>query len=191
MGVVISKSSELGKELERWNTPRNRPIVDENGEPMRDLNGVLIMGMGAVGFEPYPKMLFKARINPQTGKPSVGEVPPHPAHFTEASDLERATLFVESFNRSCQMIVRSEPEERMHKGQGWCVTQTEALEQFEKEQQYFAQIAAEEAYKAKRMSEGAQAERAEAEAATHRHVLDVVPQKKRGRPAKGVDPVTA
>lgn len=186
MPIVISPDSELGKEYAKWNTPRNQPIKDSNGDAIRDRDGTLIMGKGAIGFEPYPRMLFKARQNPANGKPSVGEVPPHPAYYPDNASFERASLWVESFNRSCQMTVRDEESERIAQGQGWSVTQDAALELFEKEQQNIAQIAAEEAYKARRMSAAARGELADADASTHQHVTDVVgiPRARRGRPRK-------
>jgi hypothetical protein len=184
MGVVISRDSELGKELAAWDTPRNRQVEDSSGTPTG------IWGKNCVGFEPYPKMLYRAQTNPQTGQVSVGEVPPHPAHFTSPPEFERASLWVESFNRSCQMIVRDEGAERIAKGQGWSETQTGALERYEQEQITLAELAAKVAFQAKRMSPEAQAELAAADAETDKHVVDVVPQRKHGKAAKGIQPVT-
>ncbi len=189
MGIVISPDSELGKELRRWDTPRNRPIEDANGDPMRDISGALIMGMGAVGYEEYPKMLYKAQIH--NGKPFVSMAAPHPMHYTDPKEFERQSLWADGFTRSCQRTVRSEQEERAARNQGWCLTQGEALDLYDKEQQSFAQIAAEAAHTAQRMSEKARAEFKSAGDETHEHVTDVVgaSKKTRGRPRK-VKPVT-
>ena len=67
-----------------------------------------------------------------------------------------------------------------------CVTQREALDQFEKEQQDIAELAAKTAWQVQRMSEKAQAEFARAEDTTSAHVVDVVGSR-RGRP-KAVAP---
>jgi hypothetical protein len=191
MPVVISPDSDYGRELARWNTPKNKAVLDSSGDPVRQLDGTILMGMGGLGNEQHPKMLFKARNNPQSGKASVGEVMPHPADYSNAAEFERASLWVESFNKSCQKIVNSEQEERVAVGQGWHPLQTGALDLFEEQQKEFARIAAEEAWKAQRMTEKARAEFEEASNQTHEHVMDVAPKRKRGRPAKGVKGVTA
>lgn len=189
MPVVISRDSDLGKELAKWDTPRNQYVLDSSGERVKDAAGNYMMGMGAIGIEPYPKMLYKAQRLP-SGKLSVGEVPPHPAYITSPDEFNRMSNFVESFNRSCQCIVRSEDEELIKKGQGWCVTMPEALEQADREEQAIANAAAEAAYAARALSEKARAEVDAADAATSQHVTDVVgiPKSVRGSSdkAKGV-----
>jgi hypothetical protein len=57
----------------------------------------------------------------------------------------------------------------------------DALAQFEKEEQAIGDAAAEVAYAAQRMSAKAKADLAAADAATHEHVTDVVPKKRRRR----------
>lgn len=189
MGVVISPDSELGKELRRWDTPRNRPVLDQNGDQIRGVDGVVLMGMGPVGYEEYPKMLYKAQTH--NGKAFVSMAAPHPMHYNDPKEFERQSLWAEGFTRSCQRIVTTELEERHAKNQGWCVTQGDAMDLYESEQQSFAQAAAEAAHTAQRMSEQARAEFKSAGAETHEHVTDVVgaSKKTRGRPRK-VKPVT-
>jgi hypothetical protein len=184
MPVVISRDSELGKELAKWDTPRNRFVEDSSGEPVRDSAGNRIMGMGPIGIEPYPKMLYRARTLPN-GQGSVGEVPPHPMYALDAADFERKCLFVESFNKSCQIIVRSNEEERRYVAQGWATTQERALEIYEQDQQAISNAAAEAAYTAQRMSAKAQEELAEAGKTTHQHVTDVIGVPKSRRSATG------
>lgn len=182
MGVVVSRESALGKELARWDTPRNKPVVDSEGEPMRDVNGALIMGMNCVGIEPYPRMLYRANRLPN-GKPSAGEVPPHPAYCVDDKDFERKTAFVESFNRQCQRIVHSEEQERMARGQGWSLTQGDALDLYEKQQQELAHAAAQAEFYAKRMSDKAQAEWNAAQDDSSQHIVDLKPKRRGRRPA--------
>jgi hypothetical protein len=142
--------------------------------------------MNCIGFEPYPKMLYKANRLPN-GQVSVGEVPPHPM-FTPPQEMETRALWVESFNRSCQTIVHNEQEEQKAKNAGWCETMPQAMEGYERQQQEFARIAAEENFKVRRMSEKAQAEFEAAQDASEHHVVDVKPARKRGRPHKPVAP---
>lgn len=175
MPVVISPDSDLGKELARWDTPRNQQVMDSGGNPTG------IQGMKCVGFEAYPKMLYKARKHPN-GKVSVGDVPPNPYHYTNPSEFERACLLVENFNASCQKKVGDEEQERLAFGQGWRATQEDALKLFEEEEQALAQAAAEAAASAKRMTPKAQEELKAADAQTHEHVTDVAPTRNaRGR----------
>ena len=142
-------------------------------------------------FRPYPKMLYMARTHPKSGKPSVGDVMPHPMHYgSDYQSLERDTNFVEGFNRSCQKIVRSEDEHMVAKGQGWCDLQTEALEQSERRYEAIAEEAAREHFRVSKMSPEAQREFKAADTESTRHVLDIKPKRKRGRPAKGVEAVT-
>lgn len=190
MGVIITPESALGKELAKWNTPRNQFVRGSDGEILKELDGSPVRGMNCIGYEEYPKMLYQARTLPN-GQTSVGEVAPHPMYCATPQEFEQKSLFVEGFNRSCQKIVRDEAEERLAKGQGWCNKMGEALERHEKDQQYIAQIAAEEAFKRKRMSAKAQAEFAAAEDQTEHHVVDIKPAKKRGRKPKAVAPVAA
>jgi hypothetical protein len=140
-------------------------------------------------FRPYPKMLFKATKNPKTNKMSVGEVQPAPWLYTNMQDLERDTNFVEGFNRQCQKIVQNEDEHLKAKGQGWCDLQEDALAQAEREYEAMAEEAARVHYQVARMGELAKREFNEADRATSKHILDVKPKRKRGRPAKGVESV--
>ena len=144
-------------------------------------------------FRPYPKMLYMARTHPRSGKPSVGDVMPHPLNYKPGDllSLERDTNFVESFNRSCQKIVKNEDEHLIAKGQGWCELQTDALEQAERRYEAIAEEAAREHFRVSKMSPEAQTEFQKADRMTSDHVLDVKPKRKRGRPSKGVEPVTA
>ena len=61
MPIIVTPDSDLGKEQARWNRPRNQ--TDEFGVP----------GMNAVGYEPYPCMVYKAATLPN-GKTSAGRM---------------------------------------------------------------------------------------------------------------------
>jgi hypothetical protein len=132
MPLVRTGETAWEKEEQRWNDPKR------------------IGGMNADGFEPFPKMLYKAAL--LNGK----------AVLTDP--------FNEGFAARCQRIVHSEDEERAAKAQGWVEGPNAALEAFEAEQRKIADAAAEANWQAKRMSPKAQAERASREAATDQHV---------------------
>lgn len=188
MSITWPIESAYGKEIARWNTPRNRYLEDSNGELLKDLNGSPIRGENCVGYEEYPRLLYRAQRLPN-GQPSVGEIPPHPGYGrVDYQEYEQQIAFVDQFNRGCWREVKSEKEERIAKGQGWCRTTQEALDLYEREQQAIARAAAEAEYAVRRMSPAAQAEWREAQDASSEHVVDVGPPPRRpvGRPKKAV-----
>jgi hypothetical protein len=189
MPMLITPDSAWGKELTRWNTPRNQFVRTTDDQIALDVNGQPMKGMNAIGYEPYPKMLYKAQVLPN-GKASVGQTPPHPMYM-EPAEYERQCLFLETFNRSCQKVVHSEAEDLLAQGQGWRASQPDALALYEQQQQELAQAAAEATHAAQRMSAKAQAEFAIAEDATHVHVADVpAPRRRPRRPrTPPMDPV--
>ena len=111
---------------------------------------------------PYPRMLYRAQE--VQGRPSL--VDPHD----------------EAFAQKCQLIVPDESAHRRAAQDGWCDGPREALAAYEAKQKAWADEAANAAYHAQRMSKKAQLEYAAADAATHEHVVDVQPRKRRGRP---------
>lgn len=156
MPMVISPESDIAKEYAKWETPRSQG------------------GMRPDTFEPYPRMLYQAQM--RRGKVVCMDAPM--AYPTDAEQLE-----VESFNRRCTRIVRSESEYQQAKGVGWFDTAQQAIDAKEKEQQDIANLAAERAFHDQRMSAQAREEVKAVEQQTHEHVVDVVAKKKpRGRP---------
>jgi hypothetical protein len=117
----------------------------------------------------FPMMLYMARRRPD-GVVSVCEVEDFPGRPGSA----------ESFNSSCQMIVRSEQERVDALGRGWRETLDEAKARFEIKEQSIAQVAAQRAHEDRNMGELAKAEAKEADAATAEHVPEV-PEKPRQR----------
>ena len=151
MAVIISPESELGKELQRWETPKRQG------------------GMNANGYEPFPKMVYKA-IERQ-GRAIVND----------PTD--------ESVGAQCQHTAMNEAEYERLKRQGWSDHPLEALEAWEAERQRWANEAANANYHAQRMTQNAQREYQAAQDATAEHVVDVQPRKKPGRKPK-IQPVT-
>lgn len=143
MPVVIPAESELGKELARWNAPKREG------------------GMNANGFEPYPRMLFKA-FRYSNGKVMCG----HPA----------AALGVDpepcAFDAQCYTTVPSAEEHARMARAGWSDTAQAALDLFEANERAAADAAANEQYKVRRMSEPAQREFDAAQDATDFHDPD-------------------
>jgi len=165
-GVVINPASELGKELLKWEQHMSYmiPRGKSPGNPYE--------------YRPYPRMLYKAakRAN---GKVMCGDLADDYATEREQQDAQR-------FTRNCQLIVKSDDEERTAKNQGWCESPQAAIDAFERMEQERGNASAQVLYKAQTMGDVAQRELAEAGAQTHDHVTDVVPVRRRGRPRKGI-----
>jgi hypothetical protein len=186
MPIVIPVESAWGRELARWNTPRNRYVEDSQGETLRDEQGHPIKGMGAVGIEPYPRMLYKAQKN-ALGKVLCRDVIPSAEWYPgDERAFAAACLAVESFNRRCEFTVQDEDQYRQKIRDGWCDTAQDALAAHERLEQAIGNAAAEANHAAKRLSQQAQDELAAAGAETHQHVTDVrgVPKSVRGRRKK-------
>jgi hypothetical protein len=171
MPIVRTGESEYDKELAKWNTPKRQG------------------GYGPDGYEEYPKMLYKAFLD-ANGKAKCMEPPPLVHMYLTMPEFLRAEAIATAFTQKCQMTVRSAHEEDKAKADGWRRTPGEALAHFEALQQEIAQAAAEAQFAAKRMSDKARAEFAEADASTSDHVVDVIAAAKaaaaRGRKARGV-----
>lgn len=160
MPIVRSGETEHGKELAKWDLPKR------------------MGGYGADGFEPYPRMVYKAHRR-ENGKVMCLDMAA--LYGEDMATVARA----EAFNASCHKTVMSEEQYRLAKGQGWSDTPTEALELFERDAQSLATAAAEAAYQVQRMTDKARAEFETADAATEHPLADVpAPKRKPGRPVK-------
>lgn len=175
MGVVINPNSELGKELQKWEQ-----------FPMRTTDGEVLPAGNPYVFRPYPRMLYRAMPWRSTGKLMTSAPPVSPFGWTDPNLYQNALIEADAFNRSCQRIVPNESAHALAAGQGWCLSQAEALEQAEREHAAIGQAAAEELYKAQHsMGEKARAEFERAYEASDVHIADVAPPKRKpGRPAK-------
>lgn len=171
-GIVINPHSAWGKELVKWEQHQTFYV----GRGQRPGNPYT--------FREYPKMLYKA--HPINGKPRCLEPPPDPANFETMDKYQRAINNWESFQRSCQRIVKDSAEEAVARGQGWAESSKDALEVAEQAERAVENAAAEAAAAVRGMSEKARAEYKAADESTHRHVADVVgsSKKTRGRPKK-------
>lgn len=173
-GIQISPHSELGKELRKWEQHHTPYAIDENGD----------MKPGNVyRFQPFPAMLYRASV--VNGKGVVTLDPPNPLLFERADAYQRAEILVDTQNKANQRIVHSDDERRRAMNEGWRESPQEALALHEEREIAIANAAAEAAFHAQRMTEQAKAEFAHAGGQTDKHVVDVAPMKKRGRPAVG------
>jgi hypothetical protein len=180
VALIITDDSTMGRELWRWNhTVREVHPADEDKPRDQQMHG-----LRPVVYPQYPRMLYKAHKHPQSGKVLCRDVEPNPVYFTDQNSYERACLFVQTFNKSCELIVQSEDEHEKEKKNGWKDTPTEALAYYESLEQDMANAAAETAFHSQRMSAKARAELAAADKSTSRHVVDVQGKGKRGRPRK-------
>jgi len=183
MPVVINPVSEVGKELRKWEQHHTAYSIDENYESKPG---------NPYQYREFPKMLYRA-LKRSNGQAGCQLSPPPLALFSGPSatdEWQRAMLEVETFNASTRKIVPDEAQERLAIGQGWCLSQQAALDQFEANERALGNAAAEAAHAVKRMSPAAQEEYAAAEQLTDAHVTDVRPAKrrgrKRGRPRKAI-----
>lgn len=122
-------------------------------------------GLKPDGYEPYPAMLYKARL-----------------------DKGRAVC---DDDRDCQRIVKDESEDRIARGQGYVSGGPQAaIDALLKEQETVADLAGNRAWHDRKMSEKAQTEAAAAVEATGHHLAEIPEQPRRGpgRPRK-VDPI--
>lgn len=129
MGVIIPPESDLGKELQRWDTPKR-----EGGEaPNEKLD--------------YPAMVYMA-FRYSNGKVMCG----HPGAST-GDDPE-----ANAFNNKCQFTVANRDEHEKMRRAGWSDSPDDAVALFEKNARGEADAAAEEQYRVNRMSGKAQEE---------------------------------
>lgn len=180
MPVVISPSSELARELRKWEQHHTKLSITEEGDSQPGNPYV---------YRPYPRMLYRAQKR-TNGQYAVMEGAPSPYLFATAEQYERACFEVEQFNKSNQLIVQSEAEEQKARAQGWRNSRDEALAYVEALEQDMANAAAEAHFAASRMSDSAQREWQAAQDATHEHVVDVQgPKRGRKRIVTGTGPV--
>lgn len=177
MGVVISPDSELGKELQKWEQ-----------FPRHHVDGTVIPAGNPYVKREYPKMLYKAQTWRSSGKALCFAPLVSPYGWSDPNQYGQAQLEADSFNTSCQRVVKSEGEHALAKGQGWCESPAEAMAQHEAEQAAIARAAAEAAFTSQRMSEKARAEFEAATEGSEHHVVDVQ-KPKRGRKPKAVAPM--
>lgn len=148
MGVVHSPESNYSRELARWNTPKSQG------------------GMRPDGYEPFPKMLYRAKRR----EDGVVRVIDHtdPNH-----------------TRQCKLVVRSESELEKAKRDGWRESQAEALAAFERAERLKADEAAHRHYDDRNMSERARAEAEAVEAENPLHTPEI-PEKRKARRGRRV-----
>ena len=160
MGVIITSSSDYGKELAKWEM-FPQPWAPSPGRPF-------------VHHE-FPVMLYRAAVR-FDGKVSVGE--------GDDRTFGGVPGAAEQFTRQCQRIANDDSELEKAMAEGWRKTQKEALEQHEKLQKFVETAAAHRAYEDRGMSEAAKREAAEAEAAVPEHVAEVPEKPRLHKPAE-------
>jgi hypothetical protein len=172
--------SPLAEELRKWEQHHTPYAIDGEGNS-RPGNPYV--------YRDYPHMLYKAQVWHRSGKAVVAAPPPSYYDFIGVPDMAMAYQMAmeeaEVFTARCQRTVQNEEEERIAVGQGWVRGQQNAVDRYEAEQWELSKLAANAAYHASHMSEGAQAEFEAAQDATSHQVADVpAPKKRPGRPKK-------
>lgn len=176
MGVIINPESELGKELQKWEQ-----------FPRTGVDGTVYPAGNPYVFRPYPKMLYKAQAW-KNGKALCFAPPVSPYGWRDGNEHQQAQIEADAFTRSCQRIVKDEGEHGIAKGQGWCETPQEAQAQHEARLDALAREAAEAAFAANRMGEGARREFDAATDATEHQIADVPAPKRQGPRTKVMVP---
>lgn len=158
---IWSAESMHAKILKQFNTPKSQG------------------GFRCDGFEPYPKMLYKANRHPQGGKYYVSL-----AEDELSLDRTRVLVDAQAFNRQCQLTVEDAEKEARAKKDGWCTSQAEALQWREDQDKRDAHAAAHRNYEDRNLSEKALAESKAREEASPVHMGEIPeqPRKRRGRP---------
>ena len=154
MAIIHNPDSEYSREMTKWNTQKRHG------------------GMGANGYEPFPKMVYQARAR-ENGKVMCGDP------LAAVGDAVG-----EAFARSCQQIVQNQEELDKSVKQGWYDTPDLAMAGYEVAQRSMADIAAMRHFTDQRMGQTAQAEAKVADDATHEHLPSLPIKRKAGRPRK-------
>ena len=140
MAIIHNPDSEYSREMTKWNTQKRHG------------------GMGANGYEPFPKMVYQARAR-ENGKVMCGDP------LAAVGDAVG-----EAFARSCQLIVGNEDERDRALAQGWSLGPMEAIEKYEHDMQSIAEVTAQRHFADQRLGALAQAEAKLADDATHAQV---------------------
>ena len=159
MAVIITSSSDYGKELAKWEM-FPQPWAPSPGRPFMQRE--------------FPFMVYKAHLRPD-GKVSVGE--------GDDRVLGGAPGAAEQFTYRCQRIVNDESELERALSEGWRKSEKDALEQQEKLTRAMEKEAAHRAHDDRNMSEAAKKEAAEADAAVPTHVAEVPEKPRLHKPA--------
>ncbi len=147
-------------------------------------------GMELLKWEQFPSPMTYAMGNKPPGNPYVYREFPkllYKAHRVAGviKCMDPAnTPEAESFSRSCTMKVNDEREQSRALESGWRPSIESAIEFLKAKEEAVSTAAAERAYRDSKMSEKAQKEAAEADAATEHHLAEIPEKKKRGRPRK-------
>lgn len=167
--------SEIEKEMARWEMhERDVPRGLVPGNPYR--YGNEHGKAGAI----YPRMIYKAQRIPP-GLPGQGKFAcfvqePRRFGYRDDDEWNAAKAEAQRFTEDCYKVVEDEDQFLKHKGQGWCATPKEAVDQAEKERVAKGNAKAESNWSDRRMSPGAIAEREAFEAENFGHP-ETIPEK--------------
>jgi hypothetical protein len=163
MPLEWSNDSFFKKESRKWDTPK------------RD------GGYRCDGYEPYPKMLYKAQRNPMTNQYVV-------AIAEDYLSLDKTTVLlgVEAFNATCQKTVNDQREEERAYADGWRDHPQKAMDYHTGVEKEKAVEHAVRNYTDRNMGEKAKAEIAAVESKSTQHVPEIPekPKRKYTRKAK-------
>lgn len=193
MAVLVNPESEDVKEQAKWEMFPSKWTVGglRPGNPHRGAQAPPDdKGSWRSADWQYPAMLFKAQRIPGNGKWATSMQTPPFFGFRDENEWTRASEQANYFKTQCQMVVKSDAERARAHEDGWRDTPQEAVEYANELDKLIGNEAAERAYRDRNMSEKAQAEVAQAEAAHFPHLASVpeAPIKRRPRrPRKAQD----
>jgi hypothetical protein len=159
MPIVISPESELGKELAKWEQHQTHYVGfgQSPGNPYV--------------FRPYPRMVYKASLDPNGKALVLAPEPVRQRYLTDEAYFQ-AVAASDALTQANQRTVHSETEYEQARREGWREDPKAALAHYEQLQQEIATAAAEAAHAAQRMTSKAQEERKKRDASTDKHVTD-------------------
>ena len=150
MPMEWSPESQFVKIQRLWNTPKRQG------------------GMNRDGYEEYPRMLYKAQLNPISNRMEVNLT-----RDVMSADRKDVLLSAENFNNSCQMTVNSDAEVEKYARDGWRKSQAEAMQFVRDLEAFVAEAAANRNYTDRNASDAAKREIAAAEASTHKNLAEI------------------
>lgn len=148
-GVDVSTATELGKELLKW---ERKPGYNPKNHP-------------------YPKMLYRA-VKCADGVVRATKDEPSQYEYTKETMglMQRDADAARSFNLANQITAQNEDHHALLKGQGWCESMSEAVEQCKQNEYRLQDATAARLIDDRNMSEKARAEARAAEVATEEQV---------------------
>lgn len=167
-GIYITPQSEWGKTLAQFEQFPT-PYAPRPGNPYT--------------YRPFPKMMYRAEKF--QGRICIDGLAADRLSFRDDAEWTRAQEEAARFTERCQLTVQNELEMSRAYEAGWRESPQEAVAHAEARDRDVSTAAAERAHADRHLSEAAQREVAQAEAAAEGHLAEIPERpRRRGRPPK-------